>query len=97
MIDADLGGGLIKLRFARAGAGKSGGYRMIVAFRSADRAVFLDGFAKSELNNISRDELVELRVIAQNWLRANAETLRDAVKSGVILEMRYDDQDESIE
>jgi hypothetical protein len=97
LIDADLGGGLIKLRFARAGAGKSGGYRMIVAFRSADRAVFLDGFAKSELNNISRDELVELRVIAQNWLRANAETLRDAVKSGVILEMRYDDQDESIE
>ena len=97
LIDADLGGGLIKLRFARAGAGKSGGYRMIVAFRSADRAVFLDGFAKSELDNISRDELVELRLIAQNWLRANAETLRDAVKSGVILEMRYDDQDESIE
>ena len=30
MIDADLGGGLIKQRVARAGAGKSGGYRTLV-------------------------------------------------------------------
>ena len=34
LIDADLGGGLIKLRVARRGQGKSGGYRVIVAYRS---------------------------------------------------------------
>lgn len=34
LIDADLGGGLIKKRVARAGGGKRGGYRTIVAYRS---------------------------------------------------------------
>ena len=31
LIDADLGGGLIKQRVARLGEGKSGGYRTIIA------------------------------------------------------------------
>jgi len=53
LIDADLGGGLIKQRIARPGGGRSGGYRTIIAYRIADRAVFLDGFAKSEQGNIS--------------------------------------------
>ena len=34
----DLGGGVIKLRIARRGQGKSGGFRSIVVFRSAHRA-----------------------------------------------------------
>ena len=33
IIDADLGGGLIKQRVAREGQGRSGGYRMLVAYR----------------------------------------------------------------
>jgi hypothetical protein len=46
-IDADLGGGVIKQRVARRGQGKSGGYRMIVLYRSRSRAIFAYGFAKS--------------------------------------------------
>jgi hypothetical protein len=38
--DADLGGGVYKKRLARAGAGKSGGYRTIVFFKSGERAFF---------------------------------------------------------
>jgi hypothetical protein len=41
LIDADLGGGLIKQRVARPGQGRSGGYRVIVAYRSRARGVFL--------------------------------------------------------
>lgn len=41
LIDADLGGGLIKQRVARPGKGRSGGYRVIVAYRIRSRAVFL--------------------------------------------------------
>jgi hypothetical protein len=37
LIDADLGGGLIKQRVARPGQGKRGGFRMLIGFRS-DRA-----------------------------------------------------------
>jgi hypothetical protein len=57
LIDADLGGGLIKQRIARPGQGRSGGYRTLMAFRSGHRAVFVYGFAKSERGNIGPDEL----------------------------------------
>jgi hypothetical protein len=51
LIDADLGGGLVKQRVARPGQGKRGGFRMLIGFRS-DRAIFLFGFAKNERDNI---------------------------------------------
>jgi len=38
LIDADLGGGVIKQRLARRGQGRSGGFRSIVVFRRGDRA-----------------------------------------------------------
>lgn len=40
LIDADLGGGIIKQRVARPGQGRSGGWRMLIAYRAGDRAVF---------------------------------------------------------
>ena len=51
-IDADLGGGLIKQRIARAGAGKSGGFRTLIFYRQGTRAVFVFGFAKSDQANL---------------------------------------------
>ncbi|WP_434547614.1 type II toxin-antitoxin system RelE/ParE family toxin [Paracandidimonas soli] len=48
-IDADLGGGLIKQRVARLGQGRSGGFRMIIAYREATRAVFLYGLPRAIL------------------------------------------------
>jgi hypothetical protein len=47
LVDADLGGGLIKQRVAREGGGKSGGYRTLVFFRHEELAIFAFGFAKS--------------------------------------------------
>ncbi len=75
VIDADLGGGLVKQRVARQGQGRSGGYRMMVAYRAKGLAVFLYGFAKNERDNIDPDALATLREIAANWLSANAEQI----------------------
>jgi hypothetical protein len=44
LVDADLGGGLIKQRIARPGQGKSGGFRTLIAYRRGERAVFQFGF-----------------------------------------------------
>jgi hypothetical protein len=76
LVDADLGGGVIKLRVARAGQGKRGGYRMLIAFLSSLRAVFLFGFAKNELDNIEDDQLATLREPAALWLAADAQKNR---------------------
>jgi hypothetical protein len=51
LIDADLGGGVIKQRLARKGQGKSGGYRSIVLFRRGERAFFAYGFARKDQAN----------------------------------------------
>lgn len=67
LIDADLGGGLIKQRVAREGKGRSGGYRTIVAYRAKRRAFFLYGFAKSDQANIGPRQLVSLRSLADHW------------------------------
>jgi hypothetical protein len=91
LVDADLGGGLIKQRVARAGQGKRGGYRMLIAFRSKLRAVFLFGFAKSELDNIDGDQLETLREIAAHWLAADAQNIERAIKDGLLIEVRHDD------
>ena len=63
LIDAELGSGIIKQRLARQGQGRSGGYRMLIAYRAGNRAVFLYGFAKNERENIGPDELATPRDI----------------------------------
>ena len=89
-IDADLGGGLIKQRVARPGQGRSGGFRMIVAYRAAGRAVFLYAFAKNDRGNIGDGELEALRMIGANWLAASARLLGQAIDDGDLKEIEHD-------
>jgi hypothetical protein len=56
LVNARLGGFLVKKRVRAAGRGKRGGYRTIVAHRQGDRLVFLHGFDKNEKDNISSRE-----------------------------------------
>lgn len=52
-----LGGGLYKLRVARQGGGKSGGYRVVYFYRLEDIPVqLLTIFAKNDKDNISQAE-----------------------------------------
>ena len=89
IVDADLGGGVIKQRVARAGQGRSGGYRVLIAYRFGDRSVFLYGFAKNERENIKEDELATLREIAAAWLETGDKGLNKAIEKGILQEVRY--------
>jgi hypothetical protein len=52
-----LGGGLRKVRIAREGGGKSGGYRTVYVFGGTDMPIFLlTVFAKNEKDNLSQTE-----------------------------------------
>jgi hypothetical protein len=88
LIDADLGGGLLKQRIARRGAGKRGGYRTIIACRRGDRAVFLYGFTKRDRDNIDDDELEELRAIGQRYLRLDATAIKTALAINELIEVQ---------
>jgi hypothetical protein len=87
LVDADLGGGVIKQRVARPGKGKSGGYRALILFRQGDRAIFAFGFAKSAQANISKADLALLRDAATEALEWNEEELDRLVASGTLVEI----------
>src|ERR1700733_12759083 len=90
LVDADLGGGLIKQRVARRGQGRSGGYRVIVAYRVRDLAVFLYGFAKSERANIDSSQLATAHKIAAKWLAADSANIKLAIEERELLEVEND-------
>jgi hypothetical protein len=88
LIDADLGGHIIKQRVARPGQGKRGGFRMLIGIRS-DRAIFLFGFAKNERENIDDDQLKTLREIVGFWFAADDARVARALKDGLLIEVPY--------
>ena len=87
LIDADLGHGLIKQRVARAGQGRSGGYRTIIAYRSGHRAVFLFGFAKSALSNIDDATLAHWQAIGADVLAAGGKAIEAAIADNELKEV----------
>ncbi|WP_420604423.1 type II toxin-antitoxin system RelE/ParE family toxin [Methylobacterium sp.] len=91
-VDADLGGGVIKQRIARAGGGRSGGFRAIVLFRREDRAFFVHGFAKNERENLQRDELRTLRRLAGELFGLERMELEAMLANGTISEVNCDDK-----
>ena len=93
LIDADLGGGLIKLRVARKGGGKRGGFRTLIAYRTGTRAVFLFGFAKSERANVSPDQLADLKVVTAEILSRGEDLISQEVAERRLLEVSYDEDD----
>ena len=87
LIDADLGGGVIKQRIARPGSGKSGGFRTIILFRVGTRAFFVHGFAKNEQSNIRDDELAAFKLLAGQMMAFDDATLAKAIANGTLLEV----------
>ena len=65
--EADLGGGLIKKRIAREGAGKSGGFRTVLVCANSGFTVFVMGFAKKDRGNVSPAQLRSLKRLASAY------------------------------
>ena len=92
LVDADLGGGLVKQRVARQGQGKSGGYRTIIAYRRGSRAVFLFGFAKSERENLDDDELAHWQRVGRAYLGLDDDGLEAAIAADELMEVSYGEE-----
>lgn len=87
LIDADLGGGLIKQRVARPGRGRSGGFRVIIVWRRKDRSIFVHGFAKNERDNVGAKDLADLKGLAAMFLGYDDGSLDKAVAEGELTEV----------
>jgi hypothetical protein len=87
LIDADLGGYVVKKRVGLAGRGKRGGARTLVATNKGNRWIFVFGFEKNDRANISDEELEGLQAIAADLLARSAKQLDEAVADGTLQEI----------
>ncbi|WP_461256840.1 type II toxin-antitoxin system RelE/ParE family toxin [Treponema sp. R80B11-R83G3] len=83
----DLGGNVYKVRVARPGKGKTGGYRVIVYFRNKFRTFFVYGFAKSDRGNIDERELRAFKVDAKDQFALTDEQINARLKKGTLIEV----------
>ena len=87
LIDANLGGGLIKKRVARAGQGKRSGHRVLLAFKNKDRSIFIFGFSKKDRENLDSEEKEMYRKIAKIYLSASISALERMCSTGQLIEV----------
>ena len=92
LVDTNLGGHVYKQRVPVQGRGKSGGLRTLIAFRLADKAFFMYGFAKNKQANIANDELRVFRVLAAELLEHKDETLQRLMVAGELIEVESDER-----
>lgn len=87
LIDADLGGGIIKKRVALPGRGKSGSTRTLIATNKNDCWIFLLGFEKNERANISGEELEALQLLASDLLALSSKQISISIQDGALAEI----------
>jgi hypothetical protein len=90
LIDADLGGGLVKKRVGLPGRGKRGDARTLVATNRGSRWFFVFGFEKNERANISHEELEALQDLAADLLARTTAQLEASITDGTLQEICHD-------
>jgi len=87
LIDAELGGGLVKKRVPLPGRGKSGSTRTLLATNRQSLWFFVFGFEKNERANVSPRELEALKALASDLLSLSSTDLDSQVASQVLEEI----------
>lgn len=88
LVDASLGGGLVKKRVAISGKGKSGGSRTILAYRKGERAFFIYGFEKNARSNITPGELKGLKEYSKILLNYSDKELEKALELRTLIKVK---------
>lgn len=88
--DANLGGGLYKIRIAQSGGGKAGGYRTILGVEVGGACFFLHGFAKNERENISRAEKAVLLALAARLFTLAESEIDELIRDGSLEEICHE-------
>lgn len=87
LVDARLGGFLIKKRIGAPGMGKRRAFRTIVAYREGARLIFLHGFAKNETGNITEKERAALSKLAESYMALSMNQILQMVEQALLMEV----------
>ena len=88
LIDARLGGNLIKKRISIGSKGKRGGLRSLIVYKSPKENIFcVYLFAKNETENISRRQLKQLKALATTLLALEERGMQKVLAKEEIIEV----------
>ncbi|HEV2614568.1 MAG TPA: type II toxin-antitoxin system RelE/ParE family toxin [Gammaproteobacteria bacterium] len=90
LYEANLGGFVYKKRVPLCGRGKSGGARTIIAYKLDSKAIFIYGFAKNKMDNITVKEKHALKELAKIYFNYDHNQINHAVKVGELVEVKYE-------
>lgn len=87
LVDADLGGRILKKRVALPGQGKRGSVRTVVATNRGDRWFFVYGFKKNEKSDLTHRESEGFQKFAADLLALSGAQLDTLVGTGELEEI----------
>jgi hypothetical protein len=90
LVDADLGGGVLKKRLALPGRGKRGGVRVLIATNRGERWFFMFGFEKNERDNITQGELEALKKLASDLLSLDSSAIHRLLATDALQEICHE-------
>lgn len=90
LIDAHLGGGLVKKRIAIGSSGKSSGTRTLIAYKKGQKAFFLYGFKKNEISNIDASELKTLKRLGDMLMARSDAEINLSIEMKLLYEVSYE-------
>lgn len=91
--DGSLGQCTFKKRVPLSSKGKRGGGRAIIAFQIRNDSVFLTyAYKKNKTDSITGKDLEALQFLSKTYLRLLPEQLDRALETGLIIEVKDDNQ-----
>jgi hypothetical protein len=85
-----LGSKLYKIRAAKEGKGKSGGFRNIFFWKRDERIIFCLLFGKNEQDNLTEDEKRASRILSNEYERLTDDEINMMVRKNQFKEIYYD-------
>ncbi|MCK5580265.1 MAG: type II toxin-antitoxin system RelE/ParE family toxin [Candidatus Omnitrophica bacterium] len=86
----NLGAKLYKVRVAKEGKGKSGGFRNIVFWENDKWAIAVYIFSKGDKENLTKEEFKYLKILSQQYEKFTEEIINNAVKKNIFEEIHYE-------
>lgn len=87
LIDADLGGNIIKQRIAREGQGRSSGFRSFILYRINENSYFVAAISKNEQENITPKQLALLKLLSKEYTEKTMQQIEHELEKGLLIEI----------
>ncbi|MHA1558458.1 MAG: type II toxin-antitoxin system RelE/ParE family toxin [Alphaproteobacteria bacterium] len=85
-----LGSKMYKIRAAKSGKGKSGGFRNIFFWKKNKLIIFCLLFSKNEQTSISNDEKKALKILSNEYDKLTDSQIKTLIKNKTFMEINND-------